>query len=139
MVLLREEQVAAVSGILDDETLMSLLKTIGEGELSETIREYELLKEKGKSIGQLLRDLMEAFKNMLLLKTVKDASNYIVASEEAIIKYQEIGNFFSKRDLLKWVYTLGELESQLKYSTHPDILLEVALVKGVSSELGGRS
>ena len=130
------EQVAAVSGIVDDETLMNLLKTIGGGALSETIREYELLKEKGKSIGQLLKNLMEAFKNMLLLKTVKDASNYIVASEEAIIKYQEIGNLFSKKDLLKWVYTLGELESQLKWSTYPDILLEVTLVKGVSSELG---
>ena len=130
------EQVAAVSGIVDDETLMNLLKTIGEGQLSETIREYELLKEKGKSIGQLLKDLMEAFKNMLLLKTVKDASNYIMASEEVIIKCEEIGDLFSKRDLLKWVYTLGELESQLKYSTHPDILLEVALVKGVSNEMG---
>ena len=129
------EQVAAVSGIVDDETLMNLLKTIGRGVLSEIIREYELLKEKGKSIGQLVKDLMEAFKNMLLLKTVKDALNYIVNSEEAIIKYQEISNLFSKKDLLNWVYTLSDLESQLKYSTHPDILLEVTLMKGVSDEL----
>lgn len=131
------EQVAAVSGIVDDETLMSLLKTIGEGALSETIREYELLKEKGKSIGQLLKDLMEAFKNMLLLKTVKDATNYIVASEEAILKYEAIGSSFSKNDLLEWVYMLGELESQLKYSTHPDILLEVALVRGIAKDEDG--
>lgn len=135
-VIITGKQVAAVSGIVDDETLINLLKTIGGGDLSETIREYELLKEKGKSIGQLLKDLMEAFKNILLLKIVKDASNYIVASKEVIIKYQEIGDLFSKKDLLKWVYTLGELESQLKYSTHPDILLEVTLAKGVSSELG---
>lgn len=129
------EQVAAVSGIVDDETLTNLLKTIGEGATAETIKEYEILKEKGKSIGQLLKDLMESFKNMLLLKTVKNASDYIIYSEEAIIKYKEISNLFNKKDLLKWIYTLGELEGQLKYSTHPDILLEVTLLKGVYNEL----
>lgn len=124
-------EVGQIAGIVDDEQILGLLLALSKGDTDQTITLYEGLKEGGKSMGQLLQDLIEGYKNILILKTLKNPEVHILSGPEAIAALKKVGTGYEKEDILKWIYRLGELESKMKYSTHPDILLEVALIKGI--------
>ena len=130
------QDVSQISGIVDDKMIAAIFKAIGEEDIKEVISLYEEIKDKGKSTGQLLHDLIEGFKNILVIKAVREPEKFIAAGKEVIESYKEIAGLFSQDEALAFVYALGELEGRLKYSIHPDLLLEVDLLRLVGSFKG---
>lgn len=123
------EDVSQIAGIVDDQMIIALFKSIANKNINQVMSIYEDIKEKGKSTGQLLHDLIEGFKNLMIIKSVKDASKFIVASAETIEELKNIADMFIEDEVLAYIYSLAELESRIKYSIHPDLLLEVELIR----------
>lgn len=127
------EDVSQIAGIVDDKIIASMFVAIGNKDIDTVITFYEEIKEKGKSTGQLLHDLIEGFKNILVIKAVDKPEKFIVASEDIINRYRDIANLFSKDEALAFVYSFSELENRLRYSVHPDLLLEIELLRLVGN------
>ena len=124
------EDVSQIAGIVEDKKIIELFEKIADKNVTEIMRLYEELKGGGKSIGQLQNDLIEGLRNILIIKSVQNPEQFIVAGDEMISDLRKTGDRFTKEEILNWIYKLGELEYRIKYSNHPDILLEVELLKG---------
>lgn len=124
------EDVSQIAGIVEDKKIIELFQQIADKNITEIMNLYEELKSGGKSISQLLFNIVEGLRNILIIKSVKSPEQFIVAGEEMINDLKMVGDRFTKEEILNWIYKLGELESKMKYSNHPDILLEVELLKG---------
>ena len=88
------EDVSQIAGIVDDQMIIALFKSIANKNINQVMSIYEEIKEKGKSTGQLLHDLIEGFKNLMIIKSVKDASKFIVASAKTIEELKNIEDMF---------------------------------------------
>lgn len=128
------EDVAQIAGIVEDKKVAQLFRELAAGNTEEIISIYEELKESGKSIGQLIHDILEGFQNILIIKTIPKPDRFIPASEDVILEFKEIAGHFTKEQALGWVYALGEVEGKMKTSIHPDLLLEVELLRGHHQE-----
>lgn len=124
------EDVSQIAGIVEDKKIIELFQQIADKNVTEIMKLYEELKSGGKSIGQLLYNIVEGLRNILIIKSIQKPEQFIVAGEEMINDLKKVGDRFTKEEILNWIYKLGELESKMKYSNHPDILLEVELLKG---------
>lgn len=125
------EAVSGIAGIVEDETILSFFRHIAQGDVDGVMNLYEELKDIGKSVGQLHQDLNEGFKNILVIKTVKNPSAHIIASSETIRSLEKIAQSYTKEQALDWLYRLGEVEANMKRSSHPDIVLETQLIRGM--------
>lgn len=123
------QDVSQMAGIVDYKIIIAIFQAIGEEDINEVISLYKEIKDKGKSTGQLLHDLIEGFKNILVIKAVKEPEKLIAAGHEVIESYKDIASLFNKDEALTFIYNLAELEGKLKYSIHPDLLLEVDLLR----------
>ncbi|KAF0092279.1 MAG: DNA polymerase III subunit gamma/tau [Fusobacteria bacterium] len=124
------EDVSQIAGIVEDKKIIELFQQIADKNVTEIMNLYEELKGGGKSIGQLLFNIVEGLRNILIIKSIQKPEQFIIAGEEMIRDLKKVGDRFTKEEILNWIYKLGELESKMKYSNHPDILLEVELLKG---------
>ncbi|MDD2370939.1 MAG: DNA polymerase III subunit gamma/tau [Firmicutes bacterium] len=129
------EDVSQIAGIVEDEKIVELFQQLADKNVSQIMSLYEELKNGGKSIGQLLNDIIEGLRNILIIKTVPNPEQFIVAGTEMISDLKEVGDRFTKDQILNWIYKLSDVESRMKYSIHPDILLEVELLKGSTSNI----
>lgn len=124
------EDVGQIAGIVEDKKIIELFQQIADKNIAEIMNLYEELKSGGKSISQLLFNIVEGLRNILIIKSIQKPEQFIVAGDEMINDLKIVGERFTKEEILNWIYKLGELESKMKYSNHPDILLEVELLKG---------
>ena len=124
------EDVAQIAGIVEDRKVVQLFRELSSGNTEAVISLYEELKDSGKSIGQLYHDILEGFQTILIIKTIPKPERFIPAGEDVIRDFTEIAASFTKEQALAWVYALGDIEAKLKTSIHPDLLLEVELLRG---------
>ncbi len=124
------EDVSKIAGIVEDKKIVELFQQLADKNVSKIMSLYEELKNGGKSIGQLLNDIIEGLRNILVIKSVPKPEQFIATGSEMILDLKKVGDRFTKNEILNWIYKLSEVESKMKYSTHPDILLEVELLKG---------
>lgn len=127
------EMVGQIAGIPDRAQLLGLLEAMGRKDGDKVLALYEVLKEQGKSIGQLLGDLTEALKNLLVTRSLKRPEAFILDTPQDIQALVQAGAALKKEEILAWLWRLGEVEKLQKNSSHPDILLEVELLRGLEA------
>lgn len=125
------EMVGQIAGIPDRAQLLGLLEAISKRDGDKVLALYEVLKEQGKSVGQLLGDLTEALKNLLVTRSLKRPEAFILDTPQDIQALVKAGAGLKKEEILAWLWRLGDVEKLQKNSSHPDILLEVELLRGL--------
>jgi DNA polymerase-3 subunit gamma/tau len=136
------DQAVAFSGeVINDEDLKEILGTIkreilfkfSESILGEKPGDIFLLVENVIEYGYDLRffykELIQHFRNLLLVKSVKKAQDLLPLNEEDINDLQEEAKKASHEELLRYLVVLQQGEPGLKFSSHPRIYLEAFLVK----------
>ena len=136
------DQAVAFSGeVINDEDLKEILGTIkreilfkfSESILGEKPGDIFLLVENVIEYGYDLRffykELIQHFRNLLLVKSVKKAQDLLPLNEEDINNLKEEAEKASHEELLRYLVVLQQGEPGLKFSSHPRIYLEAFLVK----------
>ncbi len=88
-----------------------------------TIQKVE---NEGKDLQNLLWELIKYAKDILVWKTSQKLEIYNEEEQKQIAKLSEN---ISKERLLQIIYTLSELENEMKWSSQKTILFEVAMIK----------
>jgi DNA polymerase-3 subunit gamma/tau len=136
------DQAVAFSGeIINDEDLKEILGTIKReilfkfsgAILGEKPGDIFLLVENVIELGYDLRffykELIQHFRNLLLVKSVQKVQDVLPLNEEEINDLQEEAKKASHEELLRYLVVLQQGEPGLKFSSHPRIYLEAFLVK----------
>ena len=121
--------------------VIELLGTVNIDELFElsqsiidenTKKSLEILNEFiiwGKDIRNLINDLIDHFRNLMVCKVSKDLDEIISLPEESIERLKEQSQNVNINDLIRILNILSETQDSMKSSSNTRILSEVTIMK----------
>lgn len=115
-------------GLPTYEFVYEFSKALGNYNLDEGWRLLQQVFQLGKNPQQFVRELLQHFRNLILLKVEPRLSNLLSLTQE---EYQEIldeTKIFSVKRLQEIIDTLLDLENRLRDLTNAPLLLEMTLL-----------
>lgn len=83
----------------------------------------------GKDIRNLINDLIDHFRNLMVCKVSKDLDEIISLPEESIEKIKQQAQIITTNDLIRILNILSETQDSMKSSSNTRILAEVTIMK----------
>jgi DNA polymerase-3 subunit gamma/tau len=123
------KDVLTILGTADQEFIFSVAQNIINGNVSELFYQIDLLIEDGRDILVFLKDLIYHLRNLLIIKVCNDPTDLLNVGDSTLAAYQEQSQSASQERLVRAIEVLSALEPDMKWSTQPRVLLELALVK----------
>jgi DNA polymerase-3 subunit gamma/tau len=125
-----EKEVRSVLGLVEHEIYSSLMNAVSEKKPDRTIASVEDVLLKGYDLDEFLTGLEEHVRNLLFAKIpgALDAENRN-PGPEVLKKLGEQSARFSEGDLLRMTEILHRTQSDLRWSSYPRFLVEIALIK----------
>ena len=126
---INEEDLKEILGVIDRNILLSVSRTIMEEKPDEVFPLIEKIVENGFDLRFFYKELIQHFRNLLLIRSVKNPQDLLILSDEDLNILREEAKKVSHEELLRYLVALQQGEQGLRYSSHPRIYLEVFLVK----------
>lgn len=123
------DDVLSIAGIAQDILVSDIVNAIHEKDINKILELVDKLILDGKDVGLFLSDLILYYRNVLICKSIDGPENIIEAPAETVKIMKEQSTGIDKTDIVYIIRELSMLESGLKWSTHPRIMLEVSLIK----------
>lgn len=127
-----EDKVKDLVGIPKITYINKIVNSIANKDVNEALNTIEEVTNDGKDIQNFLWEIIKYIKDILVYKSSKKLDLY---SESELKNIEELSNKFSKEQLLKIIYTLSNLENEIKYSSQRLILFQVGIIKLCSGEI----
>jgi DNA polymerase-3 subunit gamma/tau len=123
-----EGDILAITGGVSQSLYAVLAKHIADQQVAETLQWVEQVLEQGKSPEKLIDDLIRFYRDLLLICTMPDSPLtkemfWLENDFKQWVSEQSVSSFFHVIELL------NKMQSEMKWSSHPRILLEVALIR----------
>ena len=126
-----EDLVKDLVGIPKLTFVSRIMQAIIEYHVEDVLKTVEEVNNEGKDLQNLLWELIKYPKDILVWKTCGKLEIY---SEEELKQIDALSKQISKERLLQIIYTLSQLESDMKWSSQKTVLFEVAMIKLCHSE-----
>lgn len=136
------DQAVSFSGeVINDEDLKEILGAINKNilfEFSTAIlsespeKIFSLVEgviESGYDLRFFYKELIQHFRNLLLVKSIKNVQDLLPLSAEEMNQLKLEGEKASSEDFLRYLLALQQGEQGLRFSSHPRIYFETQLVK----------
>ena len=123
------EKVLDVLGAVDTVVLGRMYRSIAAGDVADVFSQLEELIYKGRELGQLVTDLTEYMRDLLLIRTTPDADRILDVTEENFALLKEEASFAGPEEIVRFIRVLSELSGQLRYATAKRTVVEVALIR----------
>ncbi|MBM7866291.1 DNA polymerase III subunit gamma/tau [Heliobacterium gestii] len=133
---IQSADVTAILGAVADETLYEMTQGLAEERLSAVLMQLNDLINQGKEVRPLTRDLIEHYRDRLILRTVPGAADLADMPDDIAERVKETGQVYGAGELQACIALLSQAENDMKWTTHPRILLEVAFVRIARREWG---
>ncbi len=124
-----DDDLKEILGAISRETLFNFSSSILEEESNRIFPLVEEVIEKGYDLRFFFKELIQHFRNLLLMKSVKDPREILALGEDDIRALEKEAEKASSDDLLRYLVALQQGEQGLKFSSQPRIFLEGLLIK----------
>ena len=128
------DSVLKVLGNSDNESMFSFAKAVFEKNLGNVFETINKVAQEGKNLVVFAKDLSVLFRNLLIIKTSKNAFELLAISQDAFHKMQEIAKDVTEEELIKNMKIFSGIEAELKYALSPRVLIETAAVSSISGD-----
>jgi DNA polymerase-3 subunit gamma/tau len=128
----KDEDLAALLGLVDRELLLTVSQSVVEGNSLALLDLVERLSDYGADYKNFARELLLHFREVLVLKLAPDSSALlagIVPEERA--RLRPLADAYSEEDLLRILDLLTKADEELRRAQDPRVTLELALLKMV--------
>lgn len=132
---LTREAVIETLGIVEKTQLITLVQFLATKQSSEVLQTINSVLNLGKDLTQFLNGLIGIYRDLLVVKMVKD--NYaqlIQASNEYITSLKDISEDISLNHVSRALDLLIELSKTFKFSQNKRIIFETTLIKLLNPE-----
>ena len=126
---LRYEDVLEVLGAVDTEVFSKLLRMVINSDVTGLISVLDELILQGRDLSQLVSDFTWYLRNLLIVKTAKNAENMLDMSADNLQRIREEAYMVDENTIMRYVRILSELSASIKFSTQKRVLVEVAFIK----------
>ncbi|MDD4584016.1 MAG: DNA polymerase III subunit gamma/tau [Eubacteriales bacterium] len=123
------QDVLELLGTSGEEVFLELTDLIEDHNPAEALLLLNRILADGKDVRQLIKDWIGHYRNLLILKFIKNPSDILSMSAENIERIRGQSNRLELSTINECILELSQTSSEAKWSTQPRILLELAMVK----------
>ncbi|MCI8344595.1 MAG: DNA polymerase III subunit gamma/tau [Clostridia bacterium] len=127
-----DDKVKDLVGIPKLAYINKIVNSILKDDVNEALQTIDEVVNEGKDIQNFLWEIIKYVKDILIYKSSRKLSIY---SESEIANIEKLASEVTKEKLLQIVYTLSNLENDMKYSSQRLILFEVGIIKLCSGQI----
>ncbi|MGI6225380.1 MAG: DNA polymerase III subunit gamma/tau [Peptococcales bacterium] len=122
------DHVEKVLGTLGEEQILNISNAISQKDAGKAITLLNEYLQSGKDVKQVVRDLSEFYRQIMLLKLASN-SELISINEEILPQAKEQANLVSMSFLGGLILKLNQIEREMRWTSQPQVLLEAGLVE----------
>ncbi len=124
-----DEDVQGLLGMVDRRLLFDTLEGILGHDSRRVLHGVRRVDELGHSFRQFCRELVEAFRSLIVLKVVPDPEGLLDGPPDELEDFRRLATSVELEDLERAVTVLVRTEGDLAGSSFPRLALEMALVR----------
>ncbi len=123
------ENVLSILGTVNAETIFNISQHIIDRDVNEALKLISEVVQYGKDVNQFIKDLIQHFRNLMIVKSTSDVENIVEGSKEFIEDLNKQAKDISITNIIRCINILSEAENQSKWSSQPRIVLEISIIK----------
>lgn len=123
-----------VLGATDKSKILSLVSAIIDGKTGDAVQIVDELASLGKGMGVLADDIASLVRDLLIIKTAENANKILVLPETRFNAYLAVAKQTDGNRLLRISDIFSSLDNAFRYTTHPRIVLETAVIRACKPE-----
>lgn len=123
------EETRLVLGTLEQQILDESLQALITGDAAQVLNLVDKLHSTGVDLVEYCLELQSLFRNLLMIKILKDPGSVTPLSTDEIEKLTPLSKTVEEDRLLSFIEHLNRTEEEIRRSTHPRIVLEMALIR----------
>ncbi|HUJ11136.1 MAG TPA: DNA polymerase III subunit gamma/tau [Verrucomicrobiae bacterium] len=128
-----EKDVLSVFGLVAHDQIAALTNAIIDGETIKALKVLKDLDEIGKDLQRLTADLLDHFRNLLVMTLVEEGGESLQLPDTEIELLKTQAKRIDSDTVLRIIDVLAAAEGRLRYALSKRILFEIALVKAVKA------
>ena len=129
-----EKVIADVCGVADQQDTIELAQCIKNKDTAGAISIVDKLYRNSVDMKKLVFELISCFRNLMIIKTVKESKKLIVCSEQELSVYEELAEGFTLSEIIENLATLqGAVEGMSVAAARSDV--ELCIVRLCTPEL----
>ena len=127
--------VIEVLGISNKETIYTLINTILNQDIQQFFIEFNKVVAMGKNLSVIASDITKGFRDLLVIKSCGKDSGLIDYKPELLNKMSDLAANVSTLKINKALQAFSKIESELKYATNPQLLIETTALGLIDEEV----
>lgn len=116
-------------GASGEEDFLELTDMVRKKKTSEAIAFLAGILSDGKDVRQFMKDWINHYRNLLMVKFMRNPGSVVNMSEENIERIRRQANVLELEDINRGIIELSRTLNEARWSTQPRILLELSIVK----------
>lgn len=122
-----EEKIKELVGIPKTIYISGIIESIVNFDSEKALSMTKAVMDDGKDVENTLFELIKYTRDLMILKSTKTVSS--IYNENDLKTMNELISKASDERLLKIIYSLSELENDIKYSSQKNIVFQVGIIK----------
>jgi len=127
--VINDEELKEILGAVSREILFDFSAVIFDQRSDKIFSLVEKVIEKGHDLRFFYKELIQHFRNLLLVKSTENPQDLLPLSPEEMNQLEQETKKASPEDILRYLLALQQAEQGLRFSSHPQIYLETLLIK----------
>ena len=119
------DDVHALSGTIANHQLLQIIKAIEELNFSHVIDLIKDMTENGKEPSRIIDGLITVYRDLLVYQKSQISVSNLLTNNPM---FTELVENLNSNDIVTYLFKLNKLQSELRYSNHPELMLEVGLL-----------
>ena len=128
-----EKDVLSVFGLVAHDKIAALTNALIDGETNPALTIVKELDEVGKDLQRLLADLLDHFRNLLVLTLGGDADVLLELADTELGLLKSQAKRIDSDAVLRMIDAFAAAEGRLRYALSKRIFFEIALVKAIKA------
>ncbi len=121
--------VCSVAGMTGKDHLFSLAGAVSDKDSAKALEIISDLHGKSCDMERLCSDMINHFRNLMIVKTVKSAENLLVCTDEELRQYKTQSGSFTLENILYSISLLQECMANIKKGVSRRIEMEMTFIK----------
>jgi len=126
---IKEDDLKVILATVNQELLFQFSGAVIEEKPDRIFELVEKVIDSGYDLRYFHGQLIQHFRNLLLVRSVKDTEDILPFGDKDLEKLRNEATKASKEEILRYLDVLQEWEQGLRYTSHPRIYLESSLIK----------
>lgn len=123
------KDVLEVIGASDNDKIKEVVYNVFVGNTGNVLSEIDNLLSLGKSVGVLTKDLIDYLRNLMMVKTAKNAKDILALPQDRFDELKDLSLLVTEQRILRCLEIFSQAENDLKFSTHPRVILETCAIR----------